>query len=293
MHFLILFVISLINAAIDPYNLLPYPAAIKSSDGKLVIDSRLTMSCIAANGQSSPASLGACKRFLQRLQLKTGIDTFSLEPKIAKDQPSPATIRVTVSAPGDTIRYDGRDIEYPDYGVDESYTVTVSSSNAIINASTPFGAMHALETLVQLVSQDSAGFSAPACVVDDRPRFKWRGVMLDVVRHWMPIDVVMRTLTAMRICKMNVLHLHLSDDQGIRVHSTKYPQLTAATTINNEYFTADDVRRIVAHAAALGIRVVPEFDLPAHSSSWLVRRDSCVDDTHNLTVRVCSLQCPS
>jgi len=105
--------------------------------------------------------------------------------------------------------------------------------------------------------------------IEDRPRYPWRGLMIDVSRHWMPKEVILRNLDAMAAVKLNVLHLHLSDDQGFRVESRLFPRLHQAAS-GGHYYTQSDIRDIVTYAADRGIRVVPEFDLPAHATSWLV-----------------------
>ena len=103
--------------------------------------------------------------------------------------------------------------------------------------------------------------------IEDRPRFPWRGLMLDVSRHWMPVEVVERNLDAMAAVKLNVFHWHLSDDQGFRVESRRYPRLQQLGS-DGHYYTQDEIRRVVAYALDRGIRVVPEFDIPGHTTSW-------------------------
>ena len=93
--------------------------------------------------------------------------------------------------------------------------------------------------------------------------------MLDVSRHWMPVEVIERNLDAMAAVKLNVFHWHLSDDQGFRVESRRYPRLQQLGS-DGHYYTQDEIRRVVAYARDRGIRVVPEFDIPGHTSSWFV-----------------------
>ncbi len=149
-------------------------------------------------------------------------------------------------------------------GEDESYTLDVSSAGAKLEAANPLGALHGMETFVQL-----AASGAPAAHIEDRPRFPWRGLHLDVSRHWIPADVVKRNLDAMAAVKLNVFHWHLSDDQGFRVESKRYPKLQGLGSDGN-YYTQDQIRGVVVYARNRGIRVVPEFDIPGHSTSWLV-----------------------
>ena len=129
------------------------------------------------------------------------------------------------------------------------------------------GALHGLETFAQLVQPGASGFQAPAVRIDDRPRFPWRGLLMDVSRHWMPVEVVERNLDAMAAVKLNVFHWHLSDDQGFRVESRRYPRLQQFGS-GGHFYTQAEIRAVVAYARDRGIRVVPEFDMPGHTVSW-------------------------
>jgi hexosaminidase len=108
------------------------------------------------------------------------------------------------------------------------------------------------------------GFQAPAAHIADQPRFPWRGLMLDCSRHFLPLEVIERNLDAMAAVKLNVFHWHLSDDQGFRAESKLYPKLQQSGSDGN-YYTQEQMREVVAYAAARGIRVVPEFDIPGHT----------------------------
>ena len=129
-------------------------------------------------------------------------------------------------------------------------------------------AIHGLATFAQLIQPGPDGFQVAAVSIEDRPRFPWRGLMLDVCRHWMPAEVVKRNLDAMAAVKLNVFHWHLSEDQGFRVESRKYPKLQELGS-DGHYYTQDQIRDIVAYARDRGIRVVPEFDMPGHTGAWL------------------------
>jgi hexosaminidase len=139
----------------------------------------------------------------------------------------------------------------------------------VLRAPTVFGVLRGLETFSQLVEQTSAGFVVRAATIEDRPRFPWRGLLIDVCRHWMPVEVIERNLDAMSAVKLNVLHWHLSEDQGFRVESRVFPRLHQMGS-DGLYYTQDQVRQVVRYAADRGIRVVPEFDMPAHTQAWLV-----------------------
>ena len=167
------------------------------------------------------------------------------------------------------VRIDSAEGRYPALGDDESYTLSVTPSGAELHAVTTWGALHGLETFLQLVTWGPDGLGVPAVRIEDAPRFAWRGLNLDVSRHFIPVEDVLRTLDGLAAVKMNVLHWHLSEDQGFRVESRVAPRLQAMGS-DGLYYTQDEIRRVVEYAADRGIRVVPEFDVPGHSVSWLV-----------------------
>jgi hexosaminidase len=152
---------------------------------------------------------------------------------------------------------------------DESYRLTVNAQGAVITAPNPLGAMHGLETFYQLITNDATGWVVPAVAIEDHPRFAWRGMHIDVARHFIPLDVIRRNLDGMAAVKLNVFHWHLSDDQGFRIESKRFPKLQELGS-DGLYYTQDGVREIIQYARDRGIRVVPEFDMPGHATSWLV-----------------------
>src|SRR5205085_6426539 len=152
---------------------------------------------------------------------------------------------------------------------DETYQLDVSDHQARLTAPTVVGALRGLETFLQLVSADADGFYLPAVTIRDQPRFKWRGLLIDVARHYQPIEVLKRNLDAMAAVKLNVFHWHLTENQGFRIESKKFPKLHQLGS-DGQYYTQEQAREIVSYARDRGIRVVPEFDIPGHSTSWLV-----------------------
>ena len=116
---------------------------------------------------------------------------------------------------------------------------------------------------------DSAGFYFPAVHIADAPRFPWRGLLVDAGRHFEPVDVIKRTLDGMAAVKLNVLHWHLSEDQGFRVQSLRYPRLQKLGS-DGLFYTQEQIRDVVAYARDRGIRVIPEFDMPGHATAWFV-----------------------
>jgi hexosaminidase len=151
----------------------------------------------------------------------------------------------------------------------ESYRIDVTSRQALLSAPTVVGAIRGLETVLQLVESDRRGYFLSGLKLSDQPRFAWRGLMIDVARHFEPIEVLKRNLDAMAAVKLNVFHWHLSEDQGFRVESKKFPKLHQLGSDGN-YYTQEQIKDVIAYARDRGIRVVPEFDIPGHSTSWLV-----------------------
>ena len=151
---------------------------------------------------------------------------------------------------------------------DESYQLISSSKQVQIIANTDLGAIRGMETLQQLLSVDESGYYFPGVVINDAPRFSWRGLLLDITLHWMPMEVVKRTLDCMAAVKLNVLHLHLTEDQMFGIESKIFPRLHEVGAEGN-YYTQEEMKEIIAYADQRGIRIVPEFDVPGHCTSWL------------------------
>jgi hexosaminidase len=154
-------------------------------------------------------------------------------------------------------------------GENESYRLQISADGVELDAPNPLGVMHGLQTFLQLVRVTPQGFTVPAVTIDDKPRFPWRGLMIDAGRHFITVPVIERDLDAMEAVKLNVFHWHLSEDQGFRVESKIFPLLTQKGS-DGLFYTQDQVRHIVEYAHERGIRVVPEFDMPGHASAWFV-----------------------
>ncbi|MGO9258931.1 MAG: beta-N-acetylhexosaminidase [Bryobacteraceae bacterium] len=236
--------------------LMPMPVKVQAAPGKFAIDANFVVETVGgANARLAPA----VRSFLSRVSRQTGVLYAPAGGPLGP--PAASARRLTIDCAGGP--------EYPSLGEDESYTLDVSDAEARIKAATAEGAIHGLATFAQLILPGPDGFQVAGVHIEDRPRFPWRGLMLDVCRHWMPVEVVKRNLEAMAAVKLNVLHWHLSEDQGFRVESKRYPRLHEMGS-NGDYYTQDQVREIVACARDLGIRVVPEFDVPGHSGAWFM-----------------------
>src|SRR5437016_5996726 len=232
--------------------LMPLPWRAQPVTGSLGVDSSFSM---AFTGYTEPRLERAGERFLRQLARQTGLP-LSLKPA----QTAKATL---------VIQTDHASKEIQQVGEDESYILDVSTASARLRASTPLGTLHGLHTLLQLVETAPAGFAAPAVNIDDKPRFPWRGLMIDAGRHFMPLDVIKRNLDGMAAVKLNVFHWHLSENQGFRIESKKFPKLHGLGS-DGLYYTQEEVRDVIAYARDRGIRVVPEFDMPGHSTAWFV-----------------------
>jgi hexosaminidase len=233
-----------------PPALMPLPGELAYATGKLRLDSSFTVAFPTLQDERLQSAIG---RTLGRLERIIG------QP-LSKSLANTGRLSLLVTGPGEQV-------QTPDE--DESYGLEITDRTAQLTATTTVGALRGLETLLQLVSADSEGFYLPAVRIADRPRFRWRGLLVDVGRHFMPPDVIRRTLDGMALVKLNVLHWHLSEDQGFRVESKRYPRLHQLGS-DGRYYTQAEVRELVAYARDRGIRVVPEFDMPGHSNSWFV-----------------------
>jgi hexosaminidase len=167
---------------------------------------------------------------------------------------------VNVDGPGETVQ---------SLDENETYSLAITPNGAHLHSATDVGAMRGLETFLQLVQPDASAFFLPAISIEDTPRFRWRGLLVDCSRRFEPVEVIKRTLDGMAAVKLNVFHWHLTDDQGFRIESKVFPKL-AGMGSDGEFYTQAQAREIISYARARGIRVVPEFDMPGHAQSWFV-----------------------
>jgi hexosaminidase len=167
------------------------------------------------------------------------------------------------------IHCDGPSTETQSATENESYMLMVTPRGARLTAPTRYGILHGMETFLQLLETGQQGFQIRSVTVQDHPRFPWRGLLIDACRHWMPVEVIKRNLDAMAVVKLNVLHWHLSEDQAFRVECKAFPRLHNLGS-DGDYYTQNQVREIVAYARDRGIRVLPEFDVPGHTTAWFV-----------------------
>jgi hexosaminidase len=233
-------------------NLMPYPDNLELNSGKFRISEQFS----AKLNQQGRRAQKAADRFLSRLAKRTGLfieDPFS---EINLDETS-----------------SNFNISYQKEGLiklneDESYYIKINTESIHLEAVTDIGVIRGFETLLQLLSSDEEGYFFPEVVINDSPRFPWRGLLIDACRHFMPIDVIKRNLDGMAAVKMNTLHWHLSEDQGFRVESKTFPKLHELGS-DGLYYTHEQVKEILNYASDRGIRVIPEFDVPGHATAIL------------------------
>ena len=241
-------------AAPGTADLMPLPSELTWQQGRLMIDSNLM---ITALGKSEPRVDSAIGRTRQRLR------------KIAPLAIAGAAGKTGALRPRLILSWTNGGLPAQSFTENESYTLTVTPAEARLTAENPLGILRGLETFLQLVETEGRRAYVPAVEIRDEPRFKWRGLLIDSCRHFQPLDVIKRNLDGMAAVKLNVLHWHLSEDQGFRVESKKFPRLHELGSDGN-YYSQDQIREIIAYARDRGIRVIPEFDMPGHSTSWFV-----------------------
>ncbi|MBL7943433.1 MAG: beta-N-acetylhexosaminidase, partial [Flavobacteriales bacterium] len=161
----------------------------------------------------------------------------------------------------------------------EDYTMGITSVSMVLNGNGPEGLFYAIQTLIQLSQFSYSGngktLSVACAQIQDRPAFSHRGMLLDCCRHFMPVELVMQYIDLLAFYKMNTLHWHLTDDQGWRIQIDAYPELTEVGAWRTEkdgsryggYYSKEDIRKIIAYAASRYVTVVPEIEMPGHSTA--------------------------
>jgi len=242
-----------VTADLSPqHRLMPVPSSIRFQSGRLDVDSSFRT---AVNGYTDARLQAGLHRAMLRLERRTGME-FSRTPADSQA----ARLVIQCAGPGKAV---------PSVDEDESYALDVSDSKALLKAQTVVGVLRGLETFLQLLEGDRKGYFIPAVSIQDKPRFPWRGLLIDIARRFEPIEVIKRTLDAMAAVKLNVLHWHLTDDQGFRIECKRFPRLHEMGS-DGSYYTQEQAGEVINYARDRGIRVMPEFDMPGHITSWLV-----------------------
>jgi len=231
--------------------IMPLPATAIPGTGSLLVDHGLQ---VVFEGYTEPRLDRAQTRFLDTLSRETGILKIPAQPSKA------GKFVIKTAGPSAPVQQ---------LDEDESYHLEVTAAGVLLTAPNPLGVLHGLQTFLQLVHITPEGYAVAAVTINDKPRFPWRGLMIDSGRHFMSLDVIRESLDGMEAVKMNVFHWHLSEDQGFRIESKTFPLLQEKGS-DGLYYTQDQVRGILEYAHDRGIRVIPEFDMPGHATAWFV-----------------------
>lgn len=245
-------------SAAAPAPIIPVPAELIPGQGALLVRSGAVISAPAGDA----AALSAARLLAGQVKQTRGLDL------VAREGGAGAIVLV-------------RD---PSVTAAEGYVLTVTPKGARIAAKDDAGLLYGAMTMAQLLSPDAAfgkPVKVPALTVRDQPRFAWRGIMVDVARHFQPVEAIKLIIDAMAAHKMNTLHMHLSDDQGWRLEIKRYPKLTEigawrtpptagetpSATPYGGFYTQDQIRDLVAYAKARSVTIVPEIDMPGHAQA--------------------------
>jgi hexosaminidase len=238
---------------LDDLNLMPWPQTIDLKDGSFTLTKNFKVNI---TGNPNARIFIGATQFVRRLDGRTGLFLEQAFLTTVNEVPE-AQLQINIVRNGEI-----------KLNEDESYQLKVEPNKIAINATTDLGALHGLETLLQLLQNSSTLYYFPTAVISDSPRFTWRGLMIDAARHFQPVDVIKRNLDAMASMKMNVFHWHLADDQGWRIEMKNHPKLNELAT-DGSYYTQEEIKNIVKYADERGILVVPEIDVPGHASALL------------------------
>lgn len=229
--------------------------------------------CISKSVSHYPPNWGHQEPLLDRASIG---DLFVASGKVKKSKTKfansytyPATLKSVLHIVNIYVESEG--YEWPSLYMNESYHLSVSMKGIFINAKETWGALRALESLSQLMWRTRSGrIFINETKIQDQPRFKHRGIMLDTARHFIPKDVILKNMEAMVMNKMNVLHWHITDDQSFPLITDNHPEFAQHGAYDPVYkvYRPDDVKEIIEYGRVRGIRIVPEIDSPSHTLSW-------------------------
>jgi hexosaminidase len=240
-------------------SVIPHPAKCEWLDGNLRVTAGTSITCEAPAGDVAHYLADTLAAHL------------GTAPKVeAQAQPRAGGIHLAVSGPLATLG-------------DEGYVLTVKPDGLVLRANGPRGLFYGVQTLRQLAvpvavasEQDQPSVEWPALHIEDVPRYRWRGMHLDVGRHFMPVEFVKQFIDLLAYHKFNTFHWHLTEDQGWRIQIERYPALTEVGAWREEngrryggFYTKSEVRAVVEHAAQRHVTIVPEIEMPGHSLAAL------------------------
>ena len=284
LYLLLLLALSTAQAQNNSLNLIPQPVEIKQNNGFYTLTKSTTV------GYNKPEGRDVSDKLALKLNIATGF-------KISASQASKSRIQLNLNAA-------------PDQKLGkEGYTLVSNSKGIVITANQPAGLFYGIQTLLQLLPKEieskkvvSAKWTIPAVQITDYPRFGWRGLMLDVSRHFFTKDEVKQYIDEMARLKFNTFHWHLTDDEGWRIEIKSLPELTEVgawrvqrygrfgdrdspkpgeKANDSGFYTQDDIREVIRYATERNITIVPEIDVPGHSMAAIAAYPelSCKKDT--------------
>jgi len=284
LYLLALLAFTSVHAQNSTLNLIPQPVEIKQNSGFYTLTKSTTVGYNKSEGREISGKLA------QKLSVATGF-------KILATQESRSKIQLNLNAAPD-----------PKLGK-EGYTLVSTSKGVVITANQPAGLFNGMQTLLQLLPKEieskkvvPAKWTIPAVQITDYPRFGWRGLMLDVSRHFFTKDEVKQYIDEMARLKFNTFHWHLTDDEGWRIEIKSLPKLTEVgawrvqryghfgdrdfpkpgeKATDGGFYTQDDIKEVIQYAAERNITIVPEIDVPGHSMAAIAAYPelSCKKDT--------------
>jgi hexosaminidase len=242
--------------------LIPQPVEMTVSNGRFVLAAETAF--ISAAAEAAEGDRREAARLLHDLEtLLMGHERGGRTLPPPTHRPARSTVLFSID-PGESARLG-----------DEGYSLKVSRQAVVLRATRPAGLFYGAQTLRQLFlaqagaqRHSSLSRSLPCMEIVDRPRYSWRGFMLDCCRHFFPKEFIKQCLDEMALFKLNRFHWHLTDDQAWRIEIRKYPELTGVSA-NGGFYSQEDVREIVAYAAERFITVVPEIEMPGHATAAL------------------------
>ncbi len=280
--------------AVNPPAIIPIPQKMECREGTFQLQPKTRiLADVPANDTG--------QYLAERLSIATGYDL-----KVGRStaaQPAKGTILLTTKN------------AKPELGA-EGYELIVTADSVVVRAGKSAGLFYGVQSLLQLLPPEvfaakpvaGVAWKVPCVQIEDQPRFKWRGFMLDVARHFFTKDEVKQMLDVMALHKINTLHFHLTDDQGWRIQIKKYPRLTEIGAWRDEagfgldpklsttygpdgkyggFYTQDDIRELVTYARGKHITIVPEIEMPGHASAALAAFPelSCSGGPYNITTK--------
>ena len=250
---IISFVSACANAQVEPLPLMPWPQSVVQQPGKLPLGNKWL---IAMDTKGNSDIKAALKRMVKRAEQQTGQ---TIQWQLVAKNKANFIIKTNEAGPISNVVKDW----------DESYQLIIATNAATLSANHSLGILRGLETLLQLIGDQQQKIGLPLVTIQDSPRFKWRGLLLDTSRHFFSVNTIKRQIDAMAAAKYNIFHWHLTDDQGWRFESRKYPKLHQLAS-DGDYYRREQIREVVRYARERGIQVLPEIDMPGHASAIAV-----------------------